>query len=222
MLKLNNIQKNYGKEQVLNGVSLQVESEIKAVVGLNGSGKSTLLKIIAGIVPLDKGQICLENEDVTRMPPEKRNVGYVPQHPALFQHLTVEDNIRYSLRNGRGSEERFQEVVDLLDLQGVLQKKPAELSGGYQSRTSLARAMLPNPRIILLDEPLNGMDAALKDKMLPEFRKALKSSAVPVLFVTHDANDAEVVADSFAVISAGQVRSLDNSSEAFDLMRNQN
>ncbi len=221
MLKLEGIKKSYGKEQILAGVSLQVGSEIKALIGLNGSGKSTLLKIIAGIVPLDEGKIWIDDDDVTMLPPEKRNIGYVPQHPALFKHLTVEDNIRYCMRNGRGTEESFREVVKLLDLQSVLSKKPAELSGGYQSRCSLARALVPKPRIILMDEPLNGVDAALKEKMLPEFKEALKASGVPVLFVTHDAAEAELLAESFAVIVAGRVNSLVNSSEAFKLMRKQ-
>ena len=220
MLKLEGIKKSYGRERVLDDVFLEVDSEIKALIGLNRSGKSTLLKIIAGIVPLDQGKVWFDDNEVTMLPPEKRNVGYVPQHPALFQHLTVEDNIRYGMRNGRGTEESFREVVELLDLQDVLQKKPGELSGGYQSRCSLARSLVPRPRVMLLDEPLNGMDTALKEKMLPEFRKALKAAGVPVLFVTHDAGEAELIADSFAVITGGRVYSVNSCREAFELMRN--
>ena len=136
--------------------------EIKALIGLNGKRQFTLLKIIAGIVPLDQGKVWLGDEEVTRQPPEKRNVGYVPQNPALFQHLTVDENIRYGLRNGRGTENVVQEMVELMDLKEVLHKKPSELSGGYKSRTCLARALVPRPRVMLLDEPLNGMDAALE------------------------------------------------------------
>lgn len=219
MLKLDSIEKSFGKDRVLNGVSLLVKSEIKALIGLNGSGKSTLLKIVAGIALLDRGEIWFGDKNVTNLPPEKRNLGYVPQHPALFQHLTVEKNIRYGLRNGRGSEDSFSEVVELLDLQGVLHKKPRELSGGYQMRTSLARALLPRPQVMLLDEPLNGMDAALKEKMLPEFRDVLKLIGIPVLYVTHDAQEAELIADSFAVINHGQVSSMSNSAEAFEMLR---
>lgn len=219
MLKLDGIEKSFGKDRVLDGVSLLVKSEIKALIGLNGSGKSTLLKIVAGIALLDQGEIWFSDKNVTSLPPEKRNLGYVPQHPALFQHLTVEKNIRYGLRNGRGSEDSFSEVVELLDLQGVLHKKPRELSGGYQMRTSLARALLPRPQVMLLDEPLNGMDAALKEKMLPEFRDVLKLIGIPVLYVTHDAQEAELIADSFAVINHGQVSSMSNSAEAFEMLR---
>jgi len=219
MLKLDGIEKSFGKDRVLDGVSLLVKSEIKALIGLNGSGKSTLLKIVAGIALLDRGEIWFGDKNVTSLPPEKRNLGYVPQHPALFQHLTVEKNIRYGLRNGRVSEDSFSEVVELLDLQGVLHKKPRELSGGYQMRTSLARALLPRPQVMLLDEPLNGMDAALKEKMLPEFRDVLKLIGIPVLYVTHDAQEAELIADSFAVINHGQVSSMSNSAEAFEMLR---
>mgnify|MGYP000949812706 CR=1 FL=1 len=218
MLKLDNICKSFKQEKVLDRVSLEVGSEIKALIGLNGSGKSTLLKIIAGIVPLDQGEVWLGDEVVTRQPPEKRYVGYVPQNPALFQHLTVDENIRYGLRNGRGAEKAVQEMVDMMDLQEVLHKKPSELSGGYKSRTCLARALVPRPRVMLLDEPLNGMDAALKEKMLPEFRRVLKASGIPVLFVTHDAREAELVADSFAVILDGQVHAIGCSEEAFEKM----
>ncbi len=219
MLKVVGIKKCYGKDTVLENAALQVGTEIKALIGLNGSGKSTLLKIIAGIVPADEGQILFGDEDVTALPPERRSVGYVPQHPALFKHLTVEENIRYGMRSGRGTEEDFRRTVEMLDLQKVLKKKPHELSGGYQSRTSLARSLVPRPRVILLDEPLNGVDAALKGKMLPEFRKALQAAGVPVLFVTHDAEEAELLADSFAVIVSGQVRMLNSASEAFEHLR---
>ncbi|NLS45643.1 MAG: ATP-binding cassette domain-containing protein [Firmicutes bacterium] len=222
MLKAENITKTYNGRKVLNEVSLEIRSEIKALIGVNGSGKSTFLKIVAGIVVPDKGRVLFSDGDVTEKPPEQRNFGYVPQHPALFQHLTVEDNIRYGLRNGRGSEESFRKAVELLDLKEELKKKPRELSGGYQSRTSLARALVSQPRVILLDEPLSGMDVALKDKILPEFRIALKAADVPVLFVTHDAGEAEIVADSFAVIKDGVVRELDNSEEAFKFMSTSN
>jgi len=129
MLKLVGVKKSFGNNKVLEDVSLEVaSSEIKALIGLNGIGKSTLLKIIAGIVPLDQGEIWFGEEEVTSLPPEVRNVGYVPQHPALFKHLTVEGNIRYSMRNGRGTEESFKEVVELLDLHHVLHKKPQQSS----------------------------------------------------------------------------------------------
>ncbi len=218
MLKADNITKIYNNRTVLNKVSLEIESEIKAVIGLNGSGKSTFLKIIAGIVAPDQGRIWFCNKDITDKPPEQRKLGYVPQHPALFQHLTVAENIRYGLRNGRGSEESFKKAVELLALGAELDKKPRELSGGYQSRASLARALVSEPQAILLDEPLSGMDAALKDKILPEFRTALSAANVPVLFVTHDAREAEMIADSFTVINNGSIQHVNSSGKAFKLM----
>ncbi len=218
MLKAENVKKSFGDLTVLDGVSLQVDSKIEALVGLNGSGKSTLLKIIAGIVKPDEGQVWFGDHDMTDKPPEQRHIGYVPQYPALFKHLTVEDNICYALRNGRGSKQSFQEIVDLLGLREVLKKRPHELSGGYQSRTSLARALVPRPRVILLDEPLSSMDAATKEKLLPEFRRALKATTVPVLFVTHDAEEAKIIADNFTVIKDGKIQFSSSSEEAFKLM----
>jgi|GEM_PF-5277032 len=175
--------------------------------------------MVAGTIRLDSGQIFFGDEELTNLPPEGRNIGYVPQRPALFSNLTVEGNIRYGMRNGRGSEEWFRTLVELLDLQHVLDKRPRELSGGYQNRTSLARSLAPNPRTILLDEPLTGMDIALKEKMLPEFKRALQTAGVPVLFVTHDPHEAELIADSFAVMTKHQIRSVNSAQEAFELMR---
>lgn len=219
MLKLEGITKAYGKDLILDKISLQVGPEIKALIGLNGCGKSTLLKIVAGTIQPDSGRIFLGDEEITHLPLERRHIGYVPQRPALFSNLTVEGNIRYGMRNGRGSEEWFRTLVELLDLEHVLNKKPRELSGGYQNRTSLARSLAPNPRTILLDEPLTGMDIALKEKMLPEFKRALQKAGVPVLFVTHDPHEAKLIADSFAVMSNHQIKSVDSAEEAFELMR---
>lgn len=218
MLRIENITKTYNGRAVIDRVSLEVGSEIKAIVGINGSGKSTFLKMIAGIVTPDEGTIWFGDNDVTQKPPESRNLGYVPQRAALFQHLSVEQNIRYSMRNGRGSNESFEKAVELLGLGKELSKKPRELSGGYQSRASLARALASDPKVILLDEPLTGMDATLKERMLPQFREALSAAGIPVLFVTHDAEEARIVADSFTLIKNGKLQSLGESDEAFKLM----
>lgn len=218
MLYVKEITKKFGNQTVLDQASLEVNSEIKALIGINGSGKSTLLKIIAGIIPADHGKVFLNKCDVTNLPPERRNVGYVPQHPALFRHMTVKENILYGMRNNRGSMETYEKVIDLLDLQSVLKKHPKELSGGYQTRTSLARALVPEPQILLMDEPLTGIDIALKKKILPNFRETLKKLQVTVLYVTHDPNEAELLVDNYAIISNKQICHVDTATEAFDLM----
>ncbi len=219
MLKAKGITKKFKHQIVLQEASLEVDSEIKALIGINGSGKSTFLKILAGIVSADHGSVLLNGIDVAGLPPEKRNVGYVPQHPALFRHLTVKENILYGMRNGRGSIEAYERVVALLDLESILDKYPRELSGGYRTRTSLARALVPKPQILLMDEPLTGIDVVLKERILPDFRKVLKELQVPVLYVTHDPKEAELLADNYAIMDDGKIRQLDTAAEAFELIR---
>jgi molybdate/tungstate transport system ATP-binding protein len=219
MLQAIDINKNFGRLIVLQNASLKVENEIKALIGINGSGKSTFLKIIAGIVPADGGQVLLNGRNIIDQPPENREVGYVPQHPALFRHLSVKENILYGMRNGKGSLAAFEQIVELLGLENVLEKRPRTLSGGYQSRTALARALVPQPRILLMDEPLSSMDVVLKEKILPDFRTVIKKLDIPVLYVTHDPWEAELLADNYAIIDDGQIKQVDTSREAFDMIR---
>ncbi len=219
MLQAKNINKKFKNQIVLQKASLELGSEIKALIGVNGSGKSTFLKIIAGIVKADSGTVLLNGAEVSKLPPEERDVGYVPQHPALFQHLNVKDNILYGMRNGKGTHAAYEQIVEMLDLQAVLEKFPRQLSGGYQSRASLARALVPHPRILLMDEPLTGMDVVLKEKILPDFRGVLKESKIPVLYVTHDPKEAELLADSYAIMDNGQIHQVETSAEAFALIR---
>ncbi|MDD3023123.1 MAG: ATP-binding cassette domain-containing protein [Syntrophomonadaceae bacterium] len=218
MLKANGINKRYGHQIVLQQASLKVKSEIKALIGINGSGKSTFLKIVAGIVEPDEGQVVINERDVSSLPPELRHVGYVPQHPALFKHLTVKDNVLYGLR--KEAKVDYMKVVEMLDIKDVLHKRPHELSGGYKSRASLARALVPQPQILLMDEPLTGMDVVLKERILPDFRRVLKELQVPVLYITHDPKEAELLADSYAIIDNGKIHSVNTSIEAFDIIHN--
>lgn len=219
MLKAENITKKFKRQTVLQDACIEVNTEIKALIGINGSGKSTFLKIIAGIVNPDQGSIMLNGSDIRPLPPEKRNLGYVPQHPALFRHLSIRENVLYGMRNGKGTIEAFERIVEMLDLKDVLDKKPRELSGGYKSRASLARALVPEPGILLMDEPLNGMDIVLKEKLLPVFRSVLKELNIPVLYVTHDPKEAELLADSYAIIDNGTVVCVNSSEQAFSMIR---
>lgn len=219
MLKVNGIYKAYGPQEVLKNACIEIGSEIKVLIGINGCGKSTLLKIVAGIIKSDKGNVLLRERDITHQAPEERRVGYVPQHPALFGHKKVIDNIRYGMRNGLGSEELLEDLIDMLGLKGILNKRPGELSGGYKSRVSLARALAPEPEMILLDEPLSDIDAAVKEKLLPEFRRVTKLLNVPVLYVTHDPEEAKQIGDSFAVMQDGQVTDIDSAQHAFEVIK---
>lgn len=221
MLEVAELTKSFGPQPVLRNLNLQVGAEVKVIIGLNGSGKSTLLKIIAGILAADEGKVRLSGREITGFPPEMRGVGYVPQRPALFAHLTVWHNLIYPLRNGRGSRETVERLIQLLGLTAVLKKKPRELSGGYQSRVSLARALASNPKIMLLDEPLSDVDAATKDTLLLEFRQVLKTMNIPVLYVTHDVKEAEAIGDSFGVMSDGELTPVNSAREAVDLIKEQ-
>lgn len=219
MLRVENISKQYENKRVIDQSSMAIGPEIKVLIGINGCGKSTLLKIIAGITHADTGSILLNDQDITPLVPEKRQVGYVPQHPALFKHKSVLDNMKYGMRNGRGSEAFLNQMIKMLGLEEILSRKPDELSGGYKSRVSLVRALAPDPKIMLLDEPLSQIDVVVKEKLLPEFRDILKLLKTPVLYVTHDPAEAEKIGDRFAVMVDGRIKEIASASEAFDLIK---
>jgi ABC-type sugar transport system ATPase subunit len=219
MLKLEMINKSFPPRQVLRNVSLTVDSEIRVIIGLNGGGKSTLLKIIAGIWRADSGKAYISGKDVTGLSPEERQIGYVPQHPALFRHLTVKENIYYALKNGRGAVEEGDRLITMLGLGDVLEKKPGVLSGGYQSRVSLARALASRPKVMLFDEPLSDLDLAIKENLLPEFKKVLSALGMPVLYVTHDPREADLVGDSFSALVKGEIKGIRSAEEAFEIIK---
>jgi len=219
VLKLIEIKKSFGRYEVLKQVRMEIGLEVMVLAGPNGSGKSTLLKIIAGIVGLDEGKVLFNGEDVTTSAPETRRVGYVPQSPALFNHMNIHNNIRYCMRNGWGSEETYERLINMLGLSKVLWKKPAEISGGFKSRVSLARALILKPKILLLDEPFSGLDLALKERLFSEFRAIPEVQQIPVLYVTHDLKEARVLGDRFAVIVDGTVREIKTVHQVFDKIK---
>ncbi|WP_148688178.1 ABC transporter ATP-binding protein [Methanopyrus sp. SNP6] len=220
MLRVEGVEFSYGDREVLRGVDLEVKpGKVRVLFGPNGSGKSTLLKIVAGILKPDKGRVIIGEEDVTDLPPEERHVGYVPQQPALFPHMTVKDNITYSLHNGRGDPDRLDELVELLGLKEYLDLKPDELSGGYQSRVSLARALFSDPKVMLLDEPLSDVDLAVKTDLVPKFREVLKETGVPALYVTHDPWEAERIGDTFTVLVGGKAMDVGSVDEALEKLK---
>jgi molybdate transport system ATP-binding protein len=219
LLKVEHLFKKFGSQVIVNRVSLQVDTEISVIVGLNGSGKSTLLKVMAGIWPQEEGRVFIGERDITHLAPEDRQVGYVPQHPALFRAMTVEENIGYCLRNGRGSEEMITKVVEMLELGEVLHQRADTLSGGFQSRVSMARALASNPQVMLMDEPLSDLDVAIKERLLPQFRKALRALRIPVVYVTHDTMEASLMGDRFSVMVRGSLSEVSSAQEAFEVVR---
>jgi ABC-type sugar transport system ATPase subunit len=211
----------YGREPVLSGVSLALpEGGITVVIGPSGSGKSTLLQLLAGLLHPTEGRILFDGEDVTGVPTERRDVGVVFQSYALFPHLTVRDNIafglktrrrRFSLRSSRrrpsrhSMEARVWDAAALLGIERLLDRRPAQLSGGEQQRVALARAVAPRPTLLLLDEPLSALDARLRRTVRAELASLLRTLGTTVFYVTHDQEEAMLLADHLVVLNEGRV-----------------
>jgi putative spermidine/putrescine transport system ATP-binding protein len=195
----------------LHPTSLVVEpGEVLALLGPSGCGKTTLLRLIAGLETPDAGsRICFGDQDVTRRPVERRGIGMVFQHYALFPQMTVEANIAYGLRiRGTADAEvrrTVGELVDLVHLGGLERKRPAELSGGQRQRVALARAVAVRPRVLLLDEPLTALDAKLKESLRDELALLLRRLGITAIHVTHDQQEALAIADRLAVMSKGRI-----------------
>ncbi|OUM98534.1 MAG: ABC transporter [Paenibacillaceae bacterium ZCTH02-B3] len=196
---------------VIEGFSLSVEKgEILGVLGPSGSGKSTLLRLIAGLEVPAAGAIDIAGkrvvDDVTFVPPEKRGVGMVFQDYALFPHLTVEQNVGFGLHRlpRRERRERVREALELVRMAGLEKRYPHELSGGQQQRAALARALAPNPDVLLMDEPFSNLDADLRVSIRDELAAILRQTGMTCLFVTHDRDDVEAVCDRYIVMEAGK------------------
>jgi len=200
-----------GGAQVLRPTTLTVEpGEVLALLGPSGCGKTTLLRVIAGLVDPDRGgRIVFNGDDVTSRPIEQRAVGMVFQHYALFPQMTVEANIGYGLRvrgvAPDGIRRRVGEVIELVRLGGLEQRRPAQLSGGQRQRVALARAVAVQPRVLLLDEPLTALDAKLKEALRDELAQLLRDLHITAVHVTHDQNEALAIADRLAVMQAGRI-----------------
>lgn len=206
-LSVQNISHRFGEKQVLRDVSFEVESgEIACLVGPSGSGKSTLLRLIAGIGQVQEGRITLDGVELgakgNHVETRNRGIGMVFQAPNLFPHLTVADNIAFGLGK-KSAEERKERVRVLLKLIGLPDKAvayPHELSGGQQQRVALARALAPEPKVMLLDEPFANLDQMLRVRMREEVLSVLKETGIPVILVTHEPEEALVMADKMVLL----------------------
>ncbi|MCL5116296.1 MAG: ABC transporter ATP-binding protein [Firmicutes bacterium] len=219
-LTISGATKRYGDVYALNNVSLTLEEgQVHAIVGPSGSGKTSLLQAICGLERLDDGVIRWHNVEFQRgqshyLPPERREIGMVFQDFALFPHLTVGQNIAFGLgvRKWPASrvKQRVEELLTLLHLEGLHDRFPHELSGGQKQRTAVARALAPDPRLVLLDESLSSLDAALRRTLQHELRDLFKSLNLTAILVTHDPTEALVMADNIAVMNQGHVISVDS------------
>lgn len=206
--------KTYGKAHALDDVSLEVRrGEFLTLLGPSGSGKTTLLMAMAGFARPSSGTICFGEDDVTRLPPHKRNVGVVFQNYALFPHMNVFGNVTYPLRLRRVPKEEVQrrgeEALHLVDLNGYEKREVEQLSGGQRQRVAIARAIVFKPRILLMDEPLSALDKKLRDRMQIEIRRLHDQLGMTTVYVTHDQREALIMSDRVAVINHGRLEQVD-------------
>lgn len=200
----------YNENWILLNISFQgKKGELIAIVGPSGCGKTTLLRTIVGILNPQQGFVVLDQVDIIQQSIEKRRIGYVPQNQALFPHLTVYENIAFGLLAQKWKkseiENRVMELVKLGGLSKMLQRRPHELSGGQQQRVALLRALAPSPKLLLLDEPLSNIDAHLRERLAMYIRNIQRISSITTLFVTHDLNEAKMLADKLIIINEGKI-----------------
>ncbi len=226
LIRFRNVRKvfqtsNGGRFTALNDVSLDVgANEFFTLLGPSGCGKTTLLRLLAGFEAPDSGMITLGKNDITALPANKRPVNTVFQSYALFPHMTIAQNIAFGLRmlhTPRGDIKRVtDEMLELVKLGAMSERKPSQLSGGQQQRVALARALAPAPRVLLLDEPLSALDLKLRKEMQIEMKRIQRNSHTTFLFVTHDQEEALTMSDRIAVMDQGQVQQIGSPSEIYE------
>src|SRR3989454_1186132 len=210
VLELRHVSKRYGNAAAVIDVSFSVQSgQILALLGPSGCGKTTTLRMIAGFVEPDEGSIAISGCDMREVRPHERDVGLVFQDYALFPHLTVAQNVAYGLRQRGDARDdiarRVSEMLSLVHLDGFGDRRPAGLSGGQQQRVALARAMAITPEVMLLDEPLSGLDAKLRQELRFELKQILQAAHCTTLIVTHDQEEAMSLADEIIVMDHGRI-----------------
>ena len=210
---LRRVKKRYGSVEAIHMLDLAVEKgEFCALLGPSGCGKSTLLRMIAGLEAVTEGNIFIDGVDVTNVPPAKRRIAMVFQSYALYPHMSVRQNISFSLRVAKAPkdviERRTQEVARMLQLDELLDRRPAQLSGGQRQRVAIGRALVREPQVFLFDEPLSNLDAILRVQMRVEIAKLHKDLATTMIYVTHDQVEAMTLADRIVVLEAGAIRQI--------------
>ena len=210
MLRAEDVNVRFDGAAALDGALLDVDDgEVVTVLGPSGSGKTTLLRVVAGLQVPDSGRVLLDGVDLASTPPHRRDIGLVFQDHALFPHRDVADNVAFGLRMRGDSPEqvasRTAELLDLVGLAGFEQRSVGSLSGGEQQRVALARALAPEPRVLLLDEPLGSLDRRLRDRLLDDLGRLFDELELTAIYVTHDQTEAFMLGDRVAVMRAGRV-----------------
>ena len=224
-IRIEHLHKRFGAFTALDDISLDIhKGELLALLGPSGSGKTTLLRVIAGLEHADGGRILFGGEDASRLGVQERRVGFVFQHYALFKHMTVADNIGFGLKVRSGSERwparkianRVEELLSLVQLQGLGGRYPVQLSGGQRQRVALARALAIEPRVLLLDEPFGALDAQVRRDLRAWLRQIHEQTGLTTVFVTHDQEEALELADRVAILNGGRIEQLATPAEAYD------
>lgn len=224
-LSLKNISKKYKDKEILKNISFDIkEGELVCILGPSGCGKTTLLNIIGGFVSDYSGDVLLSDENINNIPPEKREIATVFQSYGLFTHKNVIDNVSYGLKllkiDKNMREKRARDMLEKVGLAGYEKKKIKELSGGEQQRVAIARSMVLNPKLLLLDEPLSNLDVHLRDVMRKEIKRIQKQFGVTMIIVTHDQEDAFKLADRVIVINEGHIEQVGTPEELYKNPKN--
>jgi sulfate transport system ATP-binding protein len=224
-IDVNGVGKAFGEFVALHDVSLAVdEGSLTALLGPSGSGKSTLLRVIAGLEAPDRGAVLIDRQDVTAVRPQDRGIGFVFQHYAAFQHMSVRDNVAFGLRIRKQPKPEVKARVDeLLELVGLTAwggQRPAQLSGGQRQRMALARALAVQPRVLLLDEPFGALDANVRTELRRWLRRLHDEHGVTTVLVTHDQEEAMEVADTIAVMHEGRIEQTGSPRDVYDAPAN--
>jgi iron(III) transport system ATP-binding protein len=215
----------YGTNQVLQDITLAIQpGEFFALLGPSGSGKSTLLRLVAGFNQHNRGRLLVDGRDITGVPPHARNIGMVFQSYALWPHMTVYDNVAFGLVERRVARDeirrRVGEALALVGLTDYAQRRPNQLSGGQQQRVALARTIVIEPQVLLLDEPLSNLDKKLREQMRLELKRLQRKLGITTIFVTHDQEEAMTTADRMAVLDGGVLQQVGTPRELYDLPAN--
>jgi sulfate/thiosulfate transport system ATP-binding protein len=221
MIAVRAVTKSFGDFVALDDVSLDIpDGSLTSLLGPSGSGKSTLLRIIAGLEQPDRGTVVIGGEDATRVPPQRRGIGFVFQHYAAFKHMTVRDNVAFGMKIRKQPKDRIaarvDELLEVVGLSGYHKRYPNQLSGGQRQRMALARALAVEPRVLLLDEPFGALDAKVRAELREWLRRLHDEVHVTTVLVTHDQEEAMTVSDHIAVMDHGRIEQVGGPRELYD------
>ncbi|MBR6099556.1 sn-glycerol-3-phosphate ABC transporter ATP-binding protein UgpC [bacterium] len=222
---LKNVKKIYDKKVVIDGVNLEIkDKEFIVLVGASGCGKSTILRMIAGLEEISDGEILIGDKKVNNIHPKDRDIAFVFQSYALYPHMTVRENIAFGLKMRKVDkatiDKKVQEAAEILDLTEYLDRRPKQLSGGQRQRVALGRAIVRNPKVFLMDEPLSNLDAKLRVQMRSEIKKLHEKLQTTFIYVTHDQTEALTMGDRIVVLDKGHIQQVDTPEEIYNNPQN--